>query len=125
MDESEVGKYWNENAPAWTALSRAGYDTYRDVLNKPAFFDMLPSVGGLRGLDIGCGEGYNTRLLAKRGAQVTAVDISESFVRAAREAERDEPLGIDYQLASASQLPFETAFFDFAISTMCLMDIAK
>jgi trans-aconitate methyltransferase len=41
-----------------------GHDIYRDHLNTPAFFAMLPDVEGLAGLDIGCGEGHNTRLLA-------------------------------------------------------------
>ena len=50
----------------WTQLSRAGYDTYRDHLNTPAFLQMLPEVNGLTGLDIGCGEGSNTRELAAR-----------------------------------------------------------
>ena len=45
-------------------LARAGYDVYRDHLNTPAFFQMLPDVTNLRGLELGCGEGYNTRLLA-------------------------------------------------------------
>jgi hypothetical protein len=54
MDHEEGGRYWNANAGAWTKLGRAGYDVYRDYLNTPAFFAMLPDVGGLAGLDIGC-----------------------------------------------------------------------
>jgi hypothetical protein len=50
MDHKEVGRYWNENAEAWTQLARAGYDVYRDYFNTPAFFEMLPDVSGLRGL---------------------------------------------------------------------------
>ena len=53
MDHTEVRRYWNANADAWTELARAGYDVYRDYLNTPAFFDMLPHVDGLSGLDIG------------------------------------------------------------------------
>ena len=64
MDHQEVGRYWNGNADAWTRLARAGYDTYRDHFNTPAFLDLLPDVAGREGLDIGCGEGHNTRLLA-------------------------------------------------------------
>ncbi|MEM7251292.1 MAG: class I SAM-dependent methyltransferase [Pseudomonadota bacterium] len=123
MDESTVGEYWNRNADAWTSLSRAGYDTYRDILNTPAFFALLPPVNGLSGLDIGCGEGHNTRLLAARDARVSAVDIAERFIQHARGAEREEPRGIDYHVASASALPFAADTFDFAISTMCLMDV--
>jgi len=46
MDHREVGRYWNGNADTWTKLARAGYDVYRDCLNTPAFFDMLPDVAG-------------------------------------------------------------------------------
>ena len=57
MNEEEVGQYWNENAPAWTILSRSGYDVYRDHLNTPAFLENLPSIDKLYGIEIGCGEG--------------------------------------------------------------------
>lgn len=125
MDHEEVGRYWDENAEVWTELVRAGYDHYRDGLNTPAFFEMLPDVEGLTGLDVGCGEGHNTRLLAGRGASMTGIDISKNFVRNARETEAGRPLGIDYKLASAVNLPYEEASFDFATAFMSLMDIPE
>src|SRR5262245_26881124 len=111
MNHVEVGRFWNGNAKAWTQLARAGYDVYRDYLNTPAFFAMLADVTGLAGLDIGCGEGHNTRLLATRGAHVTAIDIAEDFIASARQAEALEPLGIEYHVASAVELPFADAGF--------------
>ena len=125
MDHREVGEYWDRNADAWTQLSRAGYDIYRDFLNTPAFLDMLPEVRGLSGLDIGCGEGHNTRLVAHRGARMSAMDVSEVFIRHASEAEAREPLGIDYRVASAVELPFADETFDFAVAFMSLMDIPE
>jgi len=125
MDHEEVGRYWNENAAVWTRLARAGYDVYRDYLNTPAFFEMLPEISGLTGLDIGCGEGHNTRLLARRGAHVTAIDISEVFIQYAQQSEQQEPLGIDYRVASAVELPFGDAAFDFAGGFMSFMDIPE
>jgi SAM-dependent methyltransferase len=125
MNHEEAGRLWNANADAWTKLARAGYDVYRDYLNTPAFFEMLPDVTGLLGLDIGCGEGHNTRLLAKRGARVTAIDIAENFIAHARQAEIDEPLGIDYRVASAVELPFANATFDFATGFMSFMDVPE
>jgi ubiquinone/menaquinone biosynthesis C-methylase UbiE len=125
MDDREAGQLWNENADAWTELARAGYDVYRDHLNTPAFLAMLPNVSGLRGLDIGCGEGHNTRLLARHGAQMTGIDIAPRFVAHARDAESREPLGISYEVASGVELPFGDATWDFATAFMSLMDMAE
>ena len=125
MDHEEAGRYWDGNAEAWTKLARAGYDVYRDHLNTPAFFALLPDVAGLTGLDIGCGEGHNTRLLARRGALVTCLDISEVFVAHARQAEAEEPLGIAYRVASAAALPFADGAFDFATGFMSFMDVPE
>ncbi len=125
MDHREARRYWNANAEVWTRLARAGYDVYRNHMNTPAFFEMLPNVDGLVGLDIGCGEGYNTRLLAVRGAQVVALDVADAFVRHAAEAEQQEKHGIRYMLASAVELPFGQETFDFATGFMSFMDIPE
>jgi len=125
MNHRKVGRYWNENADAWTKLSRAGYDVYSDHLNTPAFFMMLPDIKGLSGLDIGCGEGHNTRLLAERGAVVTAIDISDRFIQHAQQLEKQEASTINYQVASAVELPFADSTFDFITGFMSFMDIAE
>lgn len=122
-DDASVGRMWDANAPTWTLLARQGYDLYRDLINTPAFLEMLPDVSGLNGLDVGCGEGYNTRLVAQRGAKLAALDISPVFITQARELERQSPLGIHYLLASGSHIPFTDGNFDFVMSTMCLMDL--
>jgi ubiquinone/menaquinone biosynthesis C-methylase UbiE len=123
MDHKEVGRMWDENAEVWTKLARMGYDIYRDYVNTPAFMAMLPDVSGREGLDVGCGEGHNTRLLAGRGAKMTAFDISQIFVNHARQSETEEPLGINYLLASGVELPFRDESFDFVTAIMSLMDM--
>ena len=125
MDHKEAGKYWNRNADVWTQLARAGYDVYRDYLNTPAFLRMLPDVEGLTGLDVGCGEGHNTRLVARRGAKMTGIDIAEKFIQHARATERSEPLGIAYEVASAVEMRFADNSFDFVTAFMSLMDMPE
>lgn len=112
---------WNANAPAWTELSRAGYDVYRDLVNTPAFLELLPDVAGLRCLDLGCGEGHNTRLLARRGAEVTALDISEVFLTVA--AAHPEATAIHHVHGDGGALPFADASFDLVTAFMSLMDM--
>ncbi|HUB29660.1 MAG TPA: class I SAM-dependent methyltransferase [Terracidiphilus sp.] len=123
MKPAEVANLWEANAETWTRFVRAGYDVYRDTLNTPAFLRMLPPVRGLAGLDIGCGEGANTRKLARLGARMQAVDIAPTFIRHAQATESAAPLGIVYQLANAMDLPFATGSFDFATAFMSLMDM--
>jgi SAM-dependent methyltransferase len=124
MESAGVSAYWEANAETWTRLTRAGYDIYRDYLNTPAFLSMLPPVKGLRGLDIGCGEGANTRKLAGLGAHMQGIDIAPTFLRHAEASEVANPLGISYLLADAAALPFPDACFDFVTAFMSLMDLA-
>ena len=125
MERSNVAKAWEANAEVWTRHVRAGYDIYRDALNTPAFLAMLPPIAGLRGLDIACGEGANTRQLARLGATMHAVDVAPTFVRHAQDAEQAEPLGITYLTADAVSLPFGAESFDFATAFMSLMDMPE
>jgi SAM-dependent methyltransferase len=123
MEQERVAAFWEGNAETWTRHSRAGRDVYRDALNTPAFLALLPPVRGLKGLDIGCGEGSNTRQVARLGARMSAIDIALTFIRHAQAAEAAEPLGIVYATGDGMRLSFEDGSFDFATAFMCLMDM--
>ena len=123
MKSAEVAALWEANAECWTRYARAGYDVYRDALNTPAFLAMLPPISGLRGLDVGCGEGSNTRELARLGARMHAIDIAPTFVRHAHATEASDPLGIVFQVADALFLPFADNSFDFVTAFMSMMDM--
>lgn len=121
--EAAVAARWDANADRWAADVRAGFDTYRDLFTWPAFARFLGEVRGLDAVDLGCGEGTNTRRLARLGARATGIDLSERMVAHARAAEEAEPLGVAYRVASFSAptgLP--DASFDLAVSTLALMD---
>ena len=121
MERPDTRVIWEANAAAWIELSRAGYDVNRDLVNTPAFFALLPRVEGLFGLDLGCGEGHNTRLLVAEGAEVVALDTSKQFIDAAASESRR---GIRFVLADGAILPFGDATFDFVTGFMSLMDVA-
>ncbi len=91
--------------------------------NTPAFLAMLPRITDLNGLDVGCGEGTNTRELAKLGGSIEAIDLAPTFIRHAGEVEREYPLGIRYSVADATALPFPDQHFDFATAFMSMMDV--
>jgi len=123
MDERENTQYWEENAPEWVRLVRGGFDESRYLVNSPAFLAMLPDVNGLHGLDLGCGEATNTRLVAERGARMTALDAASTMMAAAGEEERRDPRNIRLVQGAGAALPFCDGAFDFAVAFMSLMDM--
>jgi SAM-dependent methyltransferase len=90
-------------------------DTYLDheTWIRPAFAE-LGDVAGRRVLDLGCGHGMASVVLARRGARVTACDLSAWYV--AEAAERARVNGVAGRVAliqaSAEELPFRDGSFD-------------
>ena len=72
---------------------------------------------GERVLDLATGTGWTSRVVARRGATVTGVDIANGLLNAARATAAVEGLPIAYQLGDAEDLPFDDASFDAVVST--------
>jgi len=70
-----------------------------------------------RVLDVGCGSGWASRLMAEQASEgsVTGIDISDSMVQVARESSQSYA-NISYQIASAESLPFGDNEFSDAFS---------
>ena len=119
----DVARYWDDNAAAWAREVRQGHDVTREFLNNPAFLALIGDLRGRQVLDAGCGDGYNTRILARAGAHMTGVDLSARMIGLAQDEERRAPLGIRYARASYTDLAlFAGASFDAVVSFMALMD---
>lgn len=73
------------------------------------------AVRGLRVLDVACGEGYGSALLAQTALSVHGVDISADAVAHAR-TEYGHLGNAAFEQASATELPFPDAHFDAVIS---------
>lgn len=117
-------KQWDDAAESWVDFVRKGKDYYRDELNNPATFRLMGNVKGRLVLDLACGEGYNARILARKGAKVVGVDFSAKLIQLAIAEEAKEKLGIDYHIADAADLSrFPSDYFDLATCFMALQDI--
>jgi len=112
-------KGWETQADNWVRFARTpGHDAFYDLMNLPAFLSLLPAPGR-RTLDLGCGEGRLSRLLAEAGHTMVAADASPSMIALAASAER----ALAAIVSDAARLPFTDSAFDLVVAFMCLHDM--
>lgn len=93
---------------------------FRAQMEMPTFRQVAGSVENLTVLDLACGEGHYTRVLAQMGAaRVVGCDISEDMIQTARKTEEENPLGITYHCCSAEDLG-EVGPFDLVTAAYLL-----
>lgn len=68
------------------------------------YIEQRAPLAGKRVLDVGCGAGILSEALARRGAQVTGLDLSPELIDVAREHAQDAGLSIDYQCVSTRDM---------------------
>ena len=124
--KNSLSKEWDNASESWADFVRKGQDYFREEMNNPEIFKLIGNVRGRRVLDLACGEGKNTRMLARRGARVVGVDFSEKMIKLAKEAEKREGLGTEYYVSDAADLKvLEDGCFDVVTCFMALMDIER
>jgi len=78
---------------------------------RPAF-ERLGVLQNLRALDFGCGHGMAAIVLARHGAQVTALDSSYGYLAEARQRALANNTEIQFVQATGERLPFVDGSFD-------------
>ncbi|WSU46889.1 class I SAM-dependent methyltransferase [Streptomyces sp. NBC_01089] len=104
------------------ATAKDGDFAKRHLVN-PTLLRLLGDVRGRRVLDAGCGNGYFSRILAERGAQVVGVEPTHTMSAFAREKEAGLRQGITYVQADLAHLPDLGGPFDAVVCSMVLMAI--
>lgn len=113
--------YWNQRAHDWVAAGErlwAAVEPQWGIWQVPeGELRMLPDdMTGMRAVELGCGTGYVSSWMARRGAVVTGIDVSEEQLATARRLAAEHGADIEFVLGDAERTPFESAGFDFAIS---------
>src|SRR4051794_22997185 len=92
---------------------RFGDDSYLDHESwvRPAV-ERLGDVAGRDVLDFGCGHAMAAVVLARRGARVTAFDLSGGYLQEARRRASANGVAIDFVQADGERLPFADESFD-------------
>ncbi len=93
-------------------LRKRFVNTYIEL---PAMLSLLKNVKNKKILDLGCGPGILSKILAKRGAKVTAIDLSPEMVAIAKKYAK-----VNVQLADAEKLPFKSETFDIVCSSLLI-----
>jgi 2-polyprenyl-3-methyl-5-hydroxy-6-metoxy-1,4-benzoquinol methylase len=123
INKNDVLQRWETLADIYSSEFDSEGDYYRKVLLNPALFQLLGEVRGLKILDAGCGEGYLSRILAEKGASVTAFDFSERMLKIAKER---TPSHLDIQYLRYDYERIGSKFksqFDIVIANMVMQSI--
>nr|WP_225938822.1 class I SAM-dependent methyltransferase [Kovacikia minuta] len=127
---------YNDTATKWV---REEPSSLSDFTARPAILALCEPIAGLRVLDLGCGEGYCSRELRRRGArEVLGIDLSDGMIAAAQTQESQDCLGIHYEVGCATdlsqigdrQLDLVVAVFLFNYLTIeqtqqCMAEVAR
>jgi SAM-dependent methyltransferase len=117
-------------------LRRARYDEFAEwylpwvgespgLVCDPESGLLSADLSGQRWLDVACGAGRTSRELARRGAAVIGVDVSDALISRARADEAAAPHGIRYIAADITEPDawWDGEPFDGAVCEMAFMDI--
>ncbi len=111
---------WDADAANWVEAGHANWARTEPCWGiwhvSESRLHVLPEVTGLDVVELGCGTGYLSSWLTRRGARVVGIDNSREQLVTARRFQRE--FGVDFPVihANAELVPFAPSSFDFAIS---------
>ena len=109
---------WDAQAEQWVEWARTPeHDHFFWRLGLPALLALLPAPGR-RTLDLACGEGRLSRVLAERGHAVVGVEGSPALAAAARAAAPE----IEVLDGDAAALPLPAGAADLVVCSMALLN---
>ncbi|MDR9382536.1 MAG: methyltransferase domain-containing protein [Natronomonas sp.] len=111
------GQEWyqeNDVAKAYDDKRFSGGGRFIDRREKAAVLDALAPVEDKRILEVACGTGRFTVMLADRGANIVGMDISEAMLEQGRRKARAAGVAetLSFMQADAGRLPFPDDHFD-------------
>ena len=103
VDQTELAKFGALAARWWDPNSE--FKPLHDINPlRLAWIDKLAGLAGKRVIDIGCGGGILAESMARRGADVTGIDLSEKPLNVAKLHLLESGQHVDYQLIEAEEI---------------------
>jgi len=118
---AENRAYWDGMADQWVEAGERGWARTIPVWGQWGIPDseisLLPGdMEGLRAIELGCGTGYVSAWMARRGARVTGIDNSERQLATAARLSREHEIPLELIHGNAETVDKPDASFDFAVS---------
>lgn len=99
-------------------------DLWHRTLIDPVLLRLVGNCRGKAVLDLGCGNGYLSRRLARKGAHIIAVDSSPRMIKNAQAHDPKNSLKIRYINSNANRLgEIVDSSIDLVFANMSLMDV--
>lgn len=111
-----IVEYWQERSPEFARLRKQELQSEKQLLWKQEIVAKLPSQGPLRILDVGCGAGFFSIILAKEGHIVTGIDITPGMITMAQQLAKEEQIAANFMVMDAENLELEANTFDVVIA---------
>jgi SAM-dependent methyltransferase len=113
--------HWNDRAAEYVEDGRRNWEADEPtwgIFSVPeAEVGLLPrGIDGRDAIELGCGTGYVSAWLARRGARPVGIDNSEAQLTTARTFQREFGLEFPLIFGNAEEVPFPDESFDIAIS---------
>lgn len=86
LNDTEILRSYHDNAQAWTNIVREERITSRVLVTNAAIVQAVIDYAPKTVLDIGCGEGWLTRTLRKRGMNAHGMDAIPTLIDRAQES---------------------------------------
>ncbi|MDD5953217.1 MAG: class I SAM-dependent methyltransferase [Oscillospiraceae bacterium] len=117
MEQLEnIRAYWNQRAEGYSAHNMDELEDQNRIRWVNTIMRYAPEGDRLKILDIGCGPGFFSILMAQCGHEVIGVDYSDEMVAHARENAATMRQNIEFRRMDAQHLEFPDESFDLVIS---------
>ena len=113
-------EHWDRQADQWVVMGERAWteEPSWGIWGIPeSELGLLPDdMTGMDAVELGCGTGYVSAWMARRGARCVGIDISEKQLATARRLAAEHGVELELIHGNAESAPYPDGSFDFAIS---------